>query len=732
MKFCPNCEKVLFPTNNQLYCKICSLFYVLKKGKLVAKNDNDLLNEINLAGTDDNKSEAEYKKKSNKDTSNLNHQKTSYRTFFPYEDYRTSQERIIKQIEIASLEKKNSLLAAPNGTGKTIIALSAVLPLAIKKNLKIIYLCRTHSQNTRIIKELMKISNHLRNNEINIKVNGLSIRGRNEMCLNQTLLSLKLSPRESMAVCSDLRKNRSCKYFLNLIKKRDQYEKLTNIAPEIFNQPVDAEDLIIFCRDRKLCPYFLSKFLLKDMKLIICNYQWLFNPYIRQNFLQFIDKELTDCILIFDECHNIIDVATEVNSDRITPYMLRLCLKDLEIYRAPTNMQSFVKALINHLEKKKKSLNVQEKEIPAERFLAQMYSILRVGNLKEFTNFVHDLLDFSASVHEEKLANGDISRDFLGSLANFWTKWIKCYLLDNYFFCYNIKKIKGKSAISIEIVALDPREIAIPILKECYTSLHLSGTVNPYVYNNLMGLQQSGKNYKGIIAESPFDRQNIKAIITEGVDTRRKSRNPPMFKKMLSKIEEVISSTPANIGIFCASYKILNALVNNGIESIAIRCNKKLFCEEPGLSASENAYLINDFKSMASKPRNGAILLGVCGGRNSEGEDYPGGHMNSVIVAGFPYHLPTPRVEAKIKYYDTVFNNQGWNFAYLYPAIQRANQASGRPIRKIKDKGAIIFMDFRFKQKSKWIAEWIRKEIEIVPDTPNAIKRNLSRFWGKK
>ena len=63
MKFCPNCEKVLFPTNNQLYCKSCSLFYVLKEGRLVVKNDNDLLSEINFAGSDDNKSEAEYKKK---------------------------------------------------------------------------------------------------------------------------------------------------------------------------------------------------------------------------------------------------------------------------------------------------------------------------------------------------------------------------------------------------------------------------------------------------------------------------------------------------------------------------------------------------------------------------------------------------------------------------------------------------------------------------------------------
>jgi DNA excision repair protein ERCC-2 len=128
----------------------------------------------------------------------------------------------------------------------------------------------------------------------------------------------------------------------------------------------------------------------------------------------------------------------------------------------------------------------------------------------------------------------------------------------------------------------------------------------------------------------------------------------------------------------------------------------------------------------------GAVLLGVCGGRNSEGEDYPGDYMNSVVVAGFPYHLPTPRVNAKIKYYDKIFRRQGWNFAYLYPAIQRANQASGRPIRKITDKGAIIFLDSRFKAKNKWISEWIREEIEIIPDKPNALIQVLNPFWSAK
>jgi DNA excision repair protein ERCC-2 len=338
------------------------------------------------------------------------------------------------------------------------------------------------------------------------------------------------------------------------------------------------------------------------------------------------------------------------------------------------------------------------------------------------------MLEFSISVHDEKNSDGKLSRDFLGSFSEFWLKWLKTYNLENYFFCFTNKLIKGRRSISLEIVALDPREIVIPILKSVYTSLNLSGTVNPNVYNNLMGLNESGKSYKGILAQSPFQKKNIKAIIVEGVDTRRDNRTPEMFEKMINKINEVLVCTPANTGIFCASYQILKGLITNGIEKIVKDNNKSFYKESPGLSASENTIMIDEFKAMSSN--SGAVLLGVCGGRNSEGEDYPGNFMNSVIIAGIPYHLPTPRVNAKIKYYDKVFRKQGWNFAYLYPAIQRANQASGRPIRKITDKGAIVFMDDRFKAKSRWVSDWVREELEIIPDNPNALFQNLNHFWN--
>ena len=629
---------------------------------------------------------------------------------------------------MSSRSRKITLLSAPNGTGKTVIALCGLLPLAFEKDLKIIYMCRTHSQNRRIIKELIKISQKVSDDNVGVKLNGLSIRGRNEMCLNETLLSLKANPREAMSVCRDLRKNRNCLFFLNLLKKRGQTENPLLISPELFNKPVDAEELITICKEKKFCPYFLSKFLLESMKIVICNYQWVFNPFIRESFLEFIGKDLQSCILVLDECHNVIDIATEVSSKKLTPYLLKLCLKDLEMYRSPVIMQSFIKILINLLNEKKTSLRIEEEAIQPDKFLETIYKKLGFNDLNKFKNFIEELNDFSLSIHEEKLANGEISRNFCGYLAEFWLKWLNTYILDNYFFCYNVKEVNGRRSISLEIVALDPREVAIPILKRGYTSLSLSGTVNPYVYNNLMGLNECGKSYKGIIADSPFSKKNIKAIITEGVNTKRVNRTPIMFKKMIDKINEVLCSTPANIGIFCASYQILRGLLMNGIESVIEKNNKKLFFEESGLSASENALLVDDFKNMASN--GGAVLLGVCGGRNSEGEDYPGNFMNSVIIAGFPYHLPTPRVDAKIKYYDKVFNRQGWNFAYLYPAIQRANQASGRPIRKITDKGAIIFMDSRFKAKYKWISEWIRKELEIIPDKPNAIFKHLNPFWN--
>ncbi|HEC38336.1 MAG TPA: hypothetical protein ENI29_08870, partial [bacterium] len=152
MNFCPECENVLYPTKKYLYCKACQRSFILKKkGKLMPYISMD--NSSNFEFSNDLNDNIIVKKIEKNELLKMNKIGIlEYFHFFPYNQFRESQENLIKQIGESAKERKNILLVAPNGTGKTVIALSALLPLAIEKNLKIIYMCRTHAQNRRVIK----------------------------------------------------------------------------------------------------------------------------------------------------------------------------------------------------------------------------------------------------------------------------------------------------------------------------------------------------------------------------------------------------------------------------------------------------------------------------------------------------------------------------------------------------------------------------------------------------
>ncbi|MEM2109588.1 MAG: helicase C-terminal domain-containing protein, partial [Candidatus Odinarchaeota archaeon] len=125
------------------------------------------------------------------------------------------------------------------------------------------------------------------------------------------------------------------------------------------------------------------------------------------------------------------------------------------------------------------------------------------------------------------------------------------------------------------------------------------------------------------------------------------------------------------------------------------------------------------------------VLLGVMGGRNSEGEDFPGDEMNSVVVVGVPYAKPNPSVKASIRYFEEQFPGKGHEYGYVIPSMRRAAQAGGRVIRRLTDRGAIIFLDWRFKQENclKYFPNWLKDNIEIIPDEAGLLKSKISYFF---
>jgi len=203
-------------------------------------------------------------------------------------------------------------------------------------------------------------------------------------------------------------------------------------------------------------------------------------------------------------------------------------------------------------------------------------------------------------------------------------------------------------------------------------------------------------------------------------------RTPKMYQTMIDRINEVVNSTPTNTGIFAASFQVLNSLLSAGLEEQLL---KPLYWEKSGMSSKDNEKLVSEYKACGD--RGGAVFLGVQGGRTSEGVDFPGNQMNSVVVVGIPYAEPTPRVRAQIDYYESRFPGRGREYGYILPAMKKACQAAGRPIRTLDDRGAIIFLDNRFASAytKSFIPSWVTNGMKTIPDKPGLLADAVRAFF---
>jgi DNA excision repair protein ERCC-2 len=103
--------------------------------------------------------------------------------------------------------------------------------------------------------------------------------------------------------------------------------------------------------------------------------------------------------------------------------------------------------------------------------------------------------------------------------------------------------------------------------------------------------------------------------------------------------------------------------------------------------------------------------------------------MNAVCVVGVPFQRPMPSLEAMITYYEARFPKKGRLFAYTVPAFEKSNQACGRPIRRLTDKGAVILMDDRFKTYGDLLSNWVRENFREVPNTKGVLSKMLKVFF---
>ena len=132
---------------------------------------------------------------------------------------RPHQDEFITTVYNAVHERRSVLIEGSNGLGKTISALSACIPVAMEKNLKILYVARTHRQHDRVIEELRPstASNQL-----------LGFLFADEMKCALTFLQPEalLTQNRLMEVCELLKAKSRCPYYTNVDERTYEYIQL--------------------------------------------------------------------------------------------------------------------------------------------------------------------------------------------------------------------------------------------------------------------------------------------------------------------------------------------------------------------------------------------------------------------------------------------------------------------------------------------------------------------------
>jgi DNA excision repair protein ERCC-2 len=239
--------------------------------------------------------------------------------------------------------------------------------------------------------------------------------------------------------------------------------------------------------------------------------------------------------------------------------------------------------------------------------------------------------------------------------------------------------------IALHYACLDPSIITQEIFEEAHSAVIMSGKLRPTaMYRDLLGITNCvDREYP-----SPFPPENKLSIIIPETTTKYSLRGEQMFRHIGQLCGEINAAIPGNVAFFFPSYQLLDAIYPHFVNG-----NKKIFREKQTFTKEEKEQFITEFKETTS--HTGGVLLAVVGANFAEGIDFPGDLLNGVVIVGLPLSRPDIKTRATIDYYEQKFG-KGWDYGYIFPAMNKCFQSAGRCIRSETDRGVILYLEERF------------------------------------
>ena len=145
------------------------------------------------------------------------------------------------------------------------------------------------------------------------------------------------------------------------------------------------------------------------------------------------------------------------------------------------------------------------------------------------------------------------------------------------------------------------------------------------------------------------------------------------------------------------------------------------------MNEDERRAFLENFRE---KPHETILGFCVLGGIFSEGIDLKADRLIGAIIVGTG--LPGIGSERELlKSYFEEKKGRGFDYAYLFPGMNKVLQAGGRVIRSEADKGVIALMDERFNYSS-YQRLFPREWIPFQKLSRDSVEKNIEKFWTEQ
>jgi len=575
------------------------------------------------------------------------------RLVFPFPEMRPGQDELSAAMTSAWERGHDILAAAPAGTGKTAASIWAALGHALARRQGLFFITAKTTQQALAAETLEAVAH-----DSDIPLRALVLRAKDAMCLCQ--------PR----ICHE----EVCPYI------RDYPEKAaeSGIHTRLLEWPLVRPDRVFELAEKAgVCPFEVSLDLTTMVDAVVCDYNYVFDPAVALHRIG--DGLNRDLLLVIDEAHNLLERGRDYYSPSLERQDLAALFPFLAAGRSAAHRRleslfAELEALFEGAILEAGGDGAQTLEVLIEAFDPIPFAALR------------ERLDSALVLYllENQARGGTPPEDPVLGFTRDFGRFVNAAILEGDEFVRIFRRREDGSE-ALKVLCLDPgRQLGRRIRSFAGTAA-MSATLQPLdYYRRVLGFRKTKTDTAAF--PSPFPAHNRLALVVPSVSTLYRDR-PANYEPIARIIEQTIRIHPANHLVFFPSFAFLRQVARR-LRAIP---GYTVIRQEPEMGQDRRAAVLG---SLAREQRP-HLLLAVQGGIFAEGVDYPGEMAAGVIVVG--PGLPQVCFERElIKRHFQETDAAGFEFAYLYPGMNRAVQAAGRLIRTDTDRGVILLLGRRF------------------------------------